>query len=119
MKYDIESEDFEKLDQLDRIEYRQRYFAALSDYKSRLGFIKTATIGLVFWVFFSSLKILSVGEVKDIFSFVTREIIVIFVAFAIVDLILDIKNSKKFKEYVKELNSKYFDAELKPKRRKR
>ena len=117
MKYEIEQEDFDKLSQLDRIEYRQvsneidkikpLFFDVL------IGVLCLIGIGLAYGFLLIQINP-SLSPEIDRFLNILR----LLFMFPFLTLLADFYLMKKKSKLYEELNKKYFDTSIKTKKRK-
>lgn len=115
MKYKIEQKDFDKLSQLDRIEYRQSKNEIDESYS--LG----SLFDSFFWgIWLTSLIIGVTGYIMNDSSFniVSNFIFKVLFIYLIFGLGLKILSFYKKAKATEELNKKYFTVSLSPKKRK-
>jgi len=117
MKYEIEQEDFDKLSQLDRIEYRQvsneidkikpLFFDVL------IGVLCLIGIGLAYGFLLIQINPSLSPEIDGFLN-----ILRLLFMFPLAGIFLDYKSSVKKEKLYEELNKKYFDTSIKTKKRK-
>lgn len=117
MRYSIEKEDFEKLDQLDRIEYRQ--VERSINEKTEGTFIGSLLSSILIYLGISAFAIL-IAIIKP--EYASRmlelvEIAVIIFVYPVLMFILEIFLIFFRAKKIKELNDKYFSANIKPKKK--
>lgn len=118
MKYKIEQEDFDRLNQLDRIEYRQIHNQIEEDYP--FEFIKMLYVTGIIFLFVGAFVILVSlikPEVAPLMKDVLRKLPVIFLIPLLI-LFVDITTIFIKNRKVRDLNDKYFKASISPKNKK-
>lgn len=118
---ELNQESFEKLDQLDRIEFRQRR-DVLNERLKAFGWGKTFLKAIAVFLIFLALVVpqgylvWGYGFVRDISSFVASVVLILFV-FSVFGYVTDFILKKKREKEIEELESQYFTIEVKNKSR--